>query len=263
MKTSWHFPVVAALIVAAFLAGCGPRNVPPTGAPSPVASPTALQGGGAPAIPQTVSRSIQLDPATVEDADSLAVSSLVYDGLVRADANGNPQPALAISWMPSDDQLDYVMDLRQGVTFSSGALFNADAVLINFNRWFDPADPLHGNKAYPGWSEFFLGFKGEVDVQGVAVSPFDGIEKVDDYTVLIHLNRPDPELLSNLAQACFAILDPAVLASQGEAVGTTAASVSGTGAYVLSTWSDSGLVLTPNANYWGGVPADQLHIGWK
>ena len=263
MKTSWRLPVIVILIAAAVLAGCGPATAPPTGPAVPAASPTAAQGRTTQAVPQQVDRSIQLDPATVVDADSLAVSSLVYDNLVWLDADGSPQPALAISWTVSDDQLDYILDLRQGVTFHRGAPFGADAVLANFNRWFDPADPLHGSRAYPGWSEFLLGFKGEVDAQGVPVSPFDGIEKVDDHTVLIHLNRPEPGLLEYLAQPYFAILDPAVLASQGEAVGTSVEGVNGTGAYTLSGWSDSGLVLVPNTSYWGEIPSDPLYIDWR
>ncbi len=264
MKKSWRFFVIALLIVSAALAGCGQKNNTPTSTPlTPSASATASLEAVTAGIPQKVSRSIQLDPATVEDPDSLSVSSLVYDCLVRLDGSGNLQPALAISWTISDDQLDYILNLRQGLTFRSGASFNADAVLANFNRWFDRADALHGSKAYPGWSKFFLGFKGDVDSQGVAVSPFDGIEKVDEHTVLIHLNRPEPKLLQNLAQPFFAILDPTVMASKGEAVGTTSDVVSGTGAYILSAWTDSGLVLTPNANYWAGAPAGELQIGWK
>ena len=259
---------LAILIGSVILTGCGPKGgatAPAATAtvPATASSPTNTPQVAPPNPPAAVSRNIHLDPAVTEDADSLAVSSLVYDGLIRLDAGGNLQPALATTWTMSDDQLDVVITLRRDVTFSSGSAFNADIVLANFNRWFDPADTLHGSQAYPGWTKYFLGFKGDVDSQGVSVSQFDGIEKVDDYTVLIHLNRPEPNLLQNLAQAYFGMLDPAVLASQGEATGTTAQSVSGTGAYRVSSWTDSGLVLAPNPNYWGGVPAENLNIGWK
>ncbi len=256
------------ILIGSALAGCGPKGST-AGSPAtatslaPVSPPTETPQMANPNLPSAVNRSIHLDPAVTDDADSLAVSGLVYDGLTRLDAAGNLQPALATDWTVSDDQLDYVITLRQGVTFGSGAAFNADVVLANFNRWFDPADPLHGSQTYAGWSKFFLGFKGDVDSQGVAVSPFDGIEKVDEHTVLIHLNRPEPNLLQNLAQVQFAILDPAVIASQGKATGTTAQSVNGTGAYRLSSWTESGLALAPNPNYWGGAPAGNLNFTWK
>lgn len=253
--------VIAVLILVLVLTACGPEDASTLRTPG-AASPTP-EGGAPQAVPEKVSRSLQLDPATTEDTDSLAISGLVYDGLVRLDSSGNPQPALAIRWTVSADKLDYVLDLRQGVSFHSGAPFNADAVLANFNRWFDPEEAAHGDQTYPGWLRFFLGYKGEVDPQGVSISPFDGIEKVDNQTVLIHLNRPEPDFLKNLAQPYFAILDPAVLASGSEGIGSSVAASSGTGAYVLSAWTDSGLVLTPNVGYWGETPAAELQIGWR
>ncbi len=265
-----HSIIFTALVLIGMLAiaGCS-RQIAPTAtaAPAtpvaPAGSPTDTPQAALPSLPATIDRAIHLDPAVTQDPDSLTVSSLVYDGLTRLDAAGNLQPALATGWTMSDDQLDYVVTLRQNVSFSSGRPFDADAVLANFNRWFDKADALHGAQDYPGWTQFFLGYKGEADSEGVAVSPFDGIEKVDDHTVLIHLNRPDPKLLQNLAQASFDILDPTVIAAQGKATGTSAQSVSGTGAYRVSSWTDGGLALTPNPDYWGGAPAQGLTLAWK
>lgn len=176
-----------ALIVAVFQTGCAPKNPPATDTPVPVApSPTVPEA--LPPLPNAISRTIVLDPAVTVDADTLRLSSYVYDGLTKLDAAGTPQPALAAKWTVSDDQLDYVIDLRQDAVFQSGAAFNADTVLANFNRWFDAADPLHGSAEYPGWMRVFLGFKGEKATDGTRISPFDGIEKVNQYTVLIHLN---------------------------------------------------------------------------
>jgi peptide/nickel transport system substrate-binding protein len=262
MKTSLRYLVITILLVSAMLVGCGPKDsTTPTLVVTEV--PAVIPGATNLDIPSSVSANIKLDPATTKDTDTLAVSSLVYESLIKLDASGNPQPALAITWTVSDDQLDYVLDLRQNVTFHSGEIFNADAVLTNFNRWFDPADPLHGSLAYPGWEEFFLGFKGDVDASGVAISPFDGIEKVDDYNVIIHLNRPVPDLLAYLAQPYFSIIDPLVLEAGVETLGTSVDSVSGTGAYTVSAWTDSGLVLTPYAGYWDVIPTGELQIGWK
>jgi len=72
---------------------------------------------------------------------------------------------------------------------------------------------------------------------------------VDNLTVIIHLARITPDLLKILAKPYFAILEP----------GTNA----GTGAYVISTKNDSGLMLTPRASYWGDVPANNLEFVWK
>jgi peptide/nickel transport system substrate-binding protein len=269
MKMSWRIFVTAILIVSALSAGCTPTKTPaPTQVPvntpaTTLGNPTTAPGGATSSIPSKISRTIVLDPATASDADSLAVSALVYDSLTRLDASGAPQPALAASWKISEDQLDYILNLRQDASFQSGTPFDADAVLANFNRWFDPANTAHGTRSYAGWKEFFLGFKGELDSKGIAVSPFDGIEKADQHTVLIHLNRPMPNLLTILAKPNFAMIDPTLLASKVDAVGMSADSTGGTGQYTVSSWTDSGLVLTPNAKYWNGAPAAELQFTWK
>jgi peptide/nickel transport system substrate-binding protein len=263
MKKSWHLFLFTILALAAFQAGCTTKNQPATATntrPAPATAPAATEP---PALPAAISKTIHLDPATQADADSSLVGSLVYDGLTRLDTSGKPQAALAVKWTVSDDQLDYVVDLRQGVTFHSGAVFNADAVLANFNRWFDPKNPLHGSAEFPGWKKIFLAFKGDLAADGTAASPFDGIEKVDEHTVLIHLNRPMPELLTDLADPSFAILNPVLLSAKAGSIGTSAATVDGTSAYFISAWSDAGLVLAPNATYWALVPSANLQFAWK
>ena len=261
MKKRLHPLVLVLLIGSAVAAGCGSKPV--TSTPEPTSAPTHTPVFVLPSLPAAIDPAIRFDPAVAEDPDTLLLCSLVYDGLTRLDSNENPQPALAVDWTVSDDQLDYVITLRQGVTFQDGSPLNADTVLANFNRWFDPADPLHGREAFTGWETYFLAFKGDLDSNAQPISPFDGIEKVDDYTVLIHLNRAVPELMTNLAQPYFLILDPVMLASDGDAYGTSAESTNGTGAYLVSSWTDAGLELAPNPSYWGTVSENSLQFEWK
>jgi ABC-type transport system substrate-binding protein len=129
-------------------------------------------------------------------------------GLVTIKDN-QPAPGLATSWTVSEDGLDYVFQLKTGAVFEDGSPINADAVVANFNRWFDPNDPARGSGSYAAWATAFGGFKGEKDENGQPKSAFDGIEKVDNFTVLVHLNRPFGDLLTTLAQPDFAIASPA------------------------------------------------------
>lgn len=213
-----------------------------------------------------ISPDIVLDPALYDDEDSLLIDSYIYEGLVRLDESGNPAPALAMEWLVSEDALDYIFYLRPEVVFHDGTELNADVVVANFNRWFDPEDTLHGDGAYAAWESIFLGFRGEyVDDSGEIFTreqcpegctpraSFDGIEKVDDLTVLIHLNRQDPEILTNLAQPCFSIASQAALEAAGADYGMQGNAV-GTGAYAISSWTDEHLILLPNPAYWGVQP---------
>ena len=262
MKRNLPLPTLALAAILILAAACGPKpSEVPTGEPTPPPTePPVIVPVG---LPAAVDRSMRLDPAIAADPDVLSLCSLVYDGLTRLDPDGNLVPALALSWTVSDDQLDYILTLRQGVTFQGGSTFDADTVLANFNRWFDPANPLHIPDQFSAWQIEFLGFKGENDDALQPIASFDGIEKVDHYTVLIHLNRPVPDLMTKLAQPAFLMLDPLLLATAGENYGASQVTVNGTGAYLLSAWSDSGLTFTPNASYWGTTAEGELQVGWK
>lgn len=85
---------------------------------------------------------------------------------------------------------------------------NADLVVANFNRWFDLNDVNRGSGEFAAWAENFGGFKGETTEDGKAKSQYDGIEKVDDFTVLVHLNTPDPDILIQVTNPAFSIVSP-------------------------------------------------------
>jgi ABC-type transport system substrate-binding protein len=232
-------------------------TMPPTQAPAVnEASPVATES------PTAINPNITLDPALTQDADSLMVSQYVYEGLVSLDASGNPQPALAESWVVSDDQLDYIFKLRANAAFSDGTPVTPDIVAENFNRWFDPQHPLHGNGNYVTWQKTFLGFHGEKGTDKRPVSTVDGIQKVDFNTVLIHLNRLEPNLLTYLADPAFAILKTDVLAADSAYDGRNSTIIS-SGAYVISSWADDGLTLSPNPKYWGTAPTEDLKFIWR
>lgn len=248
-----------ALIILLGLTGCQPQQDASDSTPIPDSTPqsesTPEQGES-----MAISPNILLDPAVTEDADSLLVSGYIYEGLVLVDGSGDIQPAIASSWIISDDQLDYIFEIRPNATFSDGTQITTDIIVDNFNRWFDPQSPLHGDGNYPTWLNLFLAFNGERDENDRAKSLVDGIQKVDVNTVLIHLNRPVPEMLEYLAHPAFAILHPDALSASG--YGTQDSTIISSGAYIVSNWTDSGLTLSPNPNYWNPVTGS-INFAWK
>ncbi|MBL8061710.1 MAG: hypothetical protein JNK32_01730, partial [Anaerolineales bacterium] len=107
----------------------------------------------------------------------------------------------------------------------------------------------------------FLGFNGERDAENRAVSPVDGVQKVDSNTFIVHLNRPVPELLEYLAQPAFAILAPFAL--QDSKYGTSGSLIIASGPYTVASWTDTGLTLSPNPAYWSPVELGDLSFIWK
>jgi ABC-type oligopeptide transport system substrate-binding subunit len=256
-----HFIILLIVSVLA-LAGCQPQSAP-TDSPQP--EPTEASMPPTPDqttdMPVAISADIRLDPALAQDSDSLLVSQYLYEGLVRLDESGNPQPSIAESWRVSDDQLDYIFTLRADAAFSDGTPITPDVIVDNFNRWFDPNSPLRGDGEYAAWKFVFLGFNGERDNDNRALSLVDGIQKVDGFTVLVHLNRPVPELLTYLADPAFAILSTDALASGN--YGGQDSNIISSGPYIVSSWSDEGLTLSPNPNYWGQKPTVNLTFSWR
>ncbi len=189
-----------------------------------------------------------LDPALETSANSLAPATHIYDGLTEFEpGTTTPIPALAESWDVSDDGLEWTFHLRQGVTFHDGTPFNADAVVFNFERWWDLDNPYNlGEDQFIYWDYMFQGFKGDPN------SVLAGIEKVDDYTVKLTLSVPNASLLNTLTMENFRFASPTAVMEQGDIYGTAEGHAVGTGPFMLSEWvKEDHITLTKNDNYWG------------
>lgn len=251
---------VIVLLASFLLAACQPQT--PVATEEPVAPPVAATEtplpAEEPADPNALSADILLDPALAVDPDSLKVNQYLYTGLVVLDASGAAQPGVAESWVISDDELTYTFTLRANAAFSDGTPITPDDVVDNVNRWLDPQSPLRGTGNYETWKAIFAGFLGEKDAEGRAISPVDGVQKVDFDTVIIHLNRPFPELLTSLANPAFAILKSDSLADGN--YGTLNSTIVSSGPYLLSSWTGDSLVLAPNPSFWGEAPQGNLEF---
>ena len=203
----------------------------------------------------------KLDPADVTDGESLLVTWHIYEGLTRYKSGSTEvEPSLAESWETSEDGLEWTFKLREGVSFHDGSPFDAEAVVWNFNRWFDQENELHfADWDFAYWEYMFQGFKDvDGDEDGEPDTFFVSAEAVDPTTVKLTLSRPNAPLLQNLAMGNFGFSSPQAVqldkASYGTPDGTIIAS--GTGPYKVAEWTkDEMILLQANENYWGDAPA--------
>ncbi len=75
------------------------------------------------------------------------ITSLIFEGLVKINAYGEPIPSLAKSWVISSDGLDYVFQLRNDVLWQDGLPFGAADVLYTMSilqAGDFPGDPALG-----------------------------------------------------------------------------------------------------------------------
>jgi peptide/nickel transport system substrate-binding protein len=72
-----------------------------------------------------------LNPHDDQTPATFGYYGFLYEGLVRQAADGSFTPWLAQGWEVSEDGLTVTFTLQEGVTFSDGAPFNAEAVKAN------------------------------------------------------------------------------------------------------------------------------------
>jgi peptide/nickel transport system substrate-binding protein len=69
------------------------------------------------------------------------ITSLIFEGLTKTNAYGEPEPALAKSWVVSSDGLEYVVQLRDDVLWQDGIPFSADDVIYTMSLLRAPDFP--------------------------------------------------------------------------------------------------------------------------
>lgn len=163
---------------------------------------------------------------------SMNVHAMIYDGLVEYGEKGEILPSLAESWDISEDGKVYTFHLRQGVKFSDGTEFNADAVKFSFERWIkDPSNSLNVATA----------------MQSLVV--------VDKHTITMTFNKAYYPFLTELSFARpVRIISPTAVEPAGDITGTFVKAI-GTGPWMAESYkTDQEAVLVRNPNYWGEMP---------
>ena len=151
------------------------------------ATVAAMNASVAFAAQTSITVGMQLEPPNLDPTGGAAaaidevVYANVFEGLTRYQADGSVAPALAKSWMISDDGLVYTFSLHDGVTFHDGSAMDAADVKFSLDR-ARAEDSTNAQK------RLFTGIA-SVDV-------------VNPLTVKITLSNPDGGFITNLAWGC-------------------------------------------------------------
>ncbi|MGV6875517.1 nickel ABC transporter substrate-binding protein [Pseudochelatococcus sp. B33] len=174
-----------------------------------------------------------LDPHAYSP-NQLFAQAMLYEPLVKYGADGTILPWLAVAWTVSGDGRTYTFTLRDGVTFSDGAAFDAGAVKANF-------DTVLANRGRHDWLEL--------------ANQVQNTEALDARTFRLTLKNPYYPILQELALIRpFRFISPAAIPPQGSADGIVAPV--GTGPWKLAeTRLGEYDVFIRNEAYWGPKPA--------
>ena len=125
--------LVLVLAIAAIAIG-GPAFAPqgPASSVAPTLSPPEPYREGALGRPVSVS---PLGARSQADRDLVA---LIFEGLTRLDAEGNPEPALARSWTADPSGASWTFELRPDARWQDGEPVTADDVVFTVDTLRDP-----------------------------------------------------------------------------------------------------------------------------
>ena len=168
------------------------------------------------------------DPAA-DGVGTGLVGLSIAESLVWVGEDGAPRPQLVKSWESNEETTEWILHLQEGVTFNNGKPFGADDVIWNLKHWLNP--------------ETGSSMAAALDF----LSP-DGIEKIDDLTIKLRLNRPNADLLLSFYDY------PSMIAPEGgwkDFYSGNQADAIGTGPFMMEEFTpDERMVLVRNPNYW-------------
>ena len=178
-----------------------------------------------------------MDPGFL--TENAQVVDNIFDRLIMRDENMELVPGLATEWSQIDDTT-WEFKLREGVQFHNGEDFNAEAVKYSIDRVLNP-----DNNA-PTYSY---------------IKTVESVDIVDDYTVRVHTNIPDPLIPARFCRYPTEIVPPKYVEEVGQE--EFSQNPVGTGPYKFVSWEkDDGVVLEANEDYWDGEP-EVKKVTWR
>ncbi len=179
----------------------------------------------------------KLDPADIDDGESVNTLAQICEGLVRFKSGTlEIQPWLAQSYTISNDGLTYTFKLREGVKFHDGSSLDATAALFTFKRQIDPAHPAHFPTAsFQYWENLFREIR--------------EIHAPEPMTLQFELNEPNASILYSLATFPAWLISPRAFEKYDRAMIRHPV---GTGPYRFVDWiPNQAIILEKNPDYWG------------
>lgn len=168
-----------------------------------------------------------LDLHAISHTNAQWLGRLLYDNLVYLNDKGEITPWLAKSWQVSPDGKTYTFKLRDDVTFSDGAKFNAEAVLVNLEHMRAPATKSPLAAAY--------------------IAPYVDGRVVDEYTFEARLREPYAPFLNVLAQSWLSMESPKAIRENPKGIGQAPV---GSGPFVVESYTrQQGIKLVRRPDY--------------
>lgn len=185
-----------------------------------------------------------LDPATMVDAQSSIVASGLFEGLMRLNSDGEPEPAIATDYEVSEDGKTYTFTLRKDAKWSNGDPVTANDFVYAWQRALDPK-----TAADYAYMLYYLE-NGEQYNSGAITDPnMIGVKALDEYTLEAKLITAAPYFISLVAHYTYFPVNPATVEAN-PAWAAEADTLTTNGPFLLEEWAHGDkLVLKKNPDY--------------
>ena len=196
MKHTRKVPIVVMTAVALTMTACAQSdrdsgNTASSGGASGTKDTFTFGAAGAPKL---------FDPLYATDGETFRVTRQIHSGLLGVkDGTADVEPDLAESFEPSADGLSWTFKLRQGVKFSDGTPFDAEAVCYNMDRMFNQKGA--GQTAAEYWGYFFGTLQRQARGLAVQVVRGQGPRDRRHQHHPVHLELPDDPVARLLLDA--------------------------------------------------------------
>jgi peptide/nickel transport system substrate-binding protein len=193
-------------------------------------------------------------PFHASNGTQTQIFDLIYSRLLKVQDDLTFQPDLAESWEVSDDATSYTFKIRDGINWTDGTPLTIDDIIFTYKMALTAETAaLQAGKLKQ--------ITGATDFYDKKADDISGLERVDDNTLKITLDKPNVAFLTGTAgssslvwivpQHIYQDVDPATIdqapASQNPTVGT--------GAYQWVEYvPDQYVSFTANPNYHLGAP---------
>lgn len=283
MKKSLLVVVAVAMLVGLF--GCtpppAPTAVPPTSAlaqstKAPDATkapePTKPAPTAAPAGPKVLRINLGTWPDTIDPqkesfVNEIAVTQLIYEGLVRLDPKGNVVPGAAEKWEAAADGLSMTFTLRAGLKRADGTPLTAKDFEYAYKRTVDP-------RVLGEYNNLIDDVAGAVEARSLdpKSSAADiqkaldnvGVKATDDKTLKFTFKNKTGYFLMIASTWVGWPSDPKKVEKDPESWWNKADGHNGNGAWKIAKYEESKVItFVPNPNYYGPKPKlDRIELYW-
>lgn len=197
-----------------------------------------------------------LDPRRVRDLATTTIIHMLYEGLMRAQANGQLAPALAETVSISPDQKTYTFKLRQSA-WSDGQPVTAYDFEQTWKSLLDPQFPS------PNAYQFYMIRGAQAAKEGLTSTDQIGIQALDDSTLVVELEQPTPYFLYLTSASFFYPVHPSLRQQAAGANALSESQIVTNGPFKLEKWSHHNeLTAIPSSHYWDrhNVHLDRIQL---